>query len=83
METSVHKITKPQKWASGYRSSKLLRFRAELVRLRRSGMSYPGLAAWLLDQHNLKISHSTILRFLEGLPEMQRGTEETPEDSVA
>lgn len=53
-----------------YRSSKLTRYRAELVKLRRAGASYPDLVTWLRTHHRLRVSHTTVLRYLRELPEM-------------
>jgi len=53
-----------------YRVSRLSRFRAELVELRRAGASYPELAAWLRRQKRTKVSHTTVMRYLKKLPEM-------------
>ena len=46
------------------------RYRAELVQLRRAGASYPDLATWLRTRHRLRVSHTTVMRYLRGLPEM-------------
>jgi len=53
-----------------YRRSSLERYRAELVALRRAGGSYPDLAAWLRTRHRLTVAHTTVMRYLQGLPEM-------------
>lgn len=50
--------------------SRLDRFRAELVELRRAGASYPELAEWLRREKRTKVSHTTVMRFLKQLPEM-------------
>lgn len=49
--------------------SRLERFRAELVELRRLGASIAELTAWLHGQR-CRISHSTVLRYLLKLPEL-------------
>ena len=54
-----------------YRRSRLARHRADLVRLRRKGASYPELAAWLRKYRRVKVSHTTVMRFLQQLPELQ------------
>ena len=53
-----------------YRSSKLTRYRAELVILRQAGASYRELAHWLSRDHRLRVNHSTIRRYLIQLPEV-------------
>lgn len=53
-----------------YRKSKLERYRAELVALRRAGASAADLAAWLKMQHRLKINRSSVDRYLSSLPEL-------------
>jgi hypothetical protein len=51
--------------------SKLIRHRAELVKLRQAGASLADLAHWLKTAHRLKADKSTIARYLATLPEMQ------------
>ena len=53
-----------------YRVSRLARYRAELVALRRAGASYPELAEWLRHKRRCKVHHTTVLRYLKGLPEL-------------
>lgn len=53
-----------------YRPSKLARFRAELVALRRAGASYRDLAFWLRTEKRLRIDATTIRRYLIQLPEL-------------
>lgn len=53
-----------------YRKSKLERHRAELVKLRRAGASYPELVTWLRLSHQLTVVHTTVMRYLQELPEM-------------
>ncbi|MGD2019683.1 MAG: hypothetical protein PVJ30_00990 [Thiohalocapsa sp.] len=59
-----------------YRTSRLERFRAELVALRRAGGSYAELADWL-RQRRVKVARTTVLRYLAKLPELApaRGVE--------
>lgn len=52
-----------------YRRSKLDRYRAELVKLRRAGASLAQLQLWLQNRR-LKVSRSTIHRYLRRLPEL-------------
>ncbi|MFT3742411.1 MAG: hypothetical protein QM752_07120 [Gammaproteobacteria bacterium] len=53
-----------------FRVSRLDRYRAELVALRRAGASYRELALWLRKHKRLKCSFSTIMRYLKRLPEL-------------
>ena len=53
-----------------YRKSRLLRFRAELVALRKTGASLHDIALWLRQKKRIKISHTTVMRFLAKLPEL-------------
>ena len=53
-----------------YRSSKLTRYRAELVTLRLAGASYRELAFWLRRDHRLRVNPTTIRRYLIQLPEL-------------
>ena len=55
-----------------YRSSKLTRYRAELVTLRQAGASYREIAFWLRRDHRLRVDHSTIRRYLVQLPELMQ-----------
>lgn len=57
-----------------YPRSRLQKWRAELVALRKAGASYPELALWLRQQKRIKVTHTTVLRYLSQLPELQ----ETP-----
>jgi len=54
-----------------YRHSRLQRYRAELVALRREGASYRELAEWLRRRHRRRVDPTTIRRYLVQLPEMQ------------
>jgi IS30 family transposase len=56
-----------------YRHSRLDKFRAELVQLQKAGASYRELALWLRQKKRMRISHTTIARYLKKLPEMQQG----------
>lgn len=53
-----------------YRRSRLERYRAELVALRRVGGSYPDLVTWLRTTHRMTVAHTTVMRYLQGLPEL-------------
>ena len=52
-----------------YRKSRLDRYRSELVGMRRIGASLADLAEWLRLFHRLKVSRSSIDRYLKKLPE--------------
>ena len=54
-----------------YRKSKLDRYRAELVRLRRMGASYPELALYVWHTHRKRVDQTTIRRYLIKLPEVE------------
>lgn len=54
-----------------YARSKLSRYQAELVKLRKAGASYGDLVVWLKKEKRMKTTHTTIMRFLKKLPEMQ------------
>ena len=54
-----------------YRRSKLDRYRAELVRLRRLGASYPELALYVWHTHRKRVNQTTVRRYLIKLPEME------------
>ncbi len=52
-----------------YRKSRLDRYRSQLVSMRRIGASLADLAEWLRLCHRLKVSRSSIDRYLKKLPE--------------
>ena len=53
-----------------YRRSKLDRFRAELVALRRMGASYPELSIYVWREHRKRVDPTTVRRYLLKLPEV-------------
>ena len=55
-----------------YRRSKLDRYRAELVRLRRLGASYPELALYVWHEYRKRVNQTTIRRYLIKLPEVEK-----------
>ncbi|HVV69580.1 MAG TPA: hypothetical protein VHE99_11225 [Gammaproteobacteria bacterium] len=57
-----------------YAKSRLNRCRAELVALRKAGASYRELVFWLRLNKRIKISHSSVQRYLVQLPEIQEGS---------
>jgi len=54
-----------------YRKSRLDKYRAELVAMRRAGGSAADLAEWLRVTHRVKINRSSVDRFLKNLPELK------------
>lgn len=54
-----------------FQYSRLTRVRAELVALRSAGGSYRELAQWLRQTHRIKVTHTTVMRYLTQLPECQ------------
>ena len=63
-------LTEEQKKRQKYRKSPLRKFRAELVKKRKTGSSYRELQTWLNTQH-VVTHHTTIARYLKTLPELQ------------
>lgn len=55
-----------------YRKSKLEKYRAELVALRKAGASAQDLVVWLRTKHRLKMHRSSIDRYLNNIPETTR-----------
>ncbi|MCL7489646.1 MAG: hypothetical protein M8357_15880 [Desulfobulbaceae bacterium] len=60
-----------------YRKSRLDRYRAELVAMRRAGASCGDLAVWLRLTHRCKINRSSIDRYLKKVPELNSETVKT------
>ena len=54
-----------------YRRSKLDRYRAELVSLRRMGASYPELSLYVWHEHRKRVNQTTVRRYLIKLPEVK------------
>lgn len=54
-----------------YTQSRLNRYRAELVALRKAGASYRELVLWLRKNKRIKITHTSVMRYLDNLPELQ------------
>lgn len=54
-----------------YTQSRLTKLRAELVALRQAGASYREISRWLRQQKRIKITHTTVMRYLEKLPEFK------------
>ena len=58
-----------------FRKSRLDRYRAELLAMKRAGASCADLAMWLRVSHRCKIHRSSIDRYLKKLPEMKDAVE--------
>lgn len=54
-----------------YHKSRLHCYRVELVQMRMNGASYPELALWLRLEKRIKVAHTTVMRYLQKLPEMK------------
>ena len=53
-----------------YRKSRLDKYRAELVAMKRAGASCADLAEWLRVSHRCKVNRSSVDRYLKRLPEL-------------
>ena len=58
-----------------FRHTALIRWRVELVQMRRAGASYRELAEWLRTTKRRRFHATTIRRFLIQLPELQPDSE--------
>ena len=56
-----------------YRKSRLDKYRAELLAMKRAGASCADLAEWLRVNHRCKINRSSIDHYLKKLPELNSG----------
>ncbi len=54
-----------------YSQSRLTKLRAELVALRQAGASYREITLWLRHHKRIKLTHTTVMRYLEKLPELK------------
>ncbi|MCD6040113.1 MAG: hypothetical protein K0S27_1513 [Gammaproteobacteria bacterium] len=54
-----------------YLQSRLTKLRTELVTLRKAGASYRELALWLRHNKRIKMTHTTVMRYLMKLPELK------------
>jgi hypothetical protein len=63
-----HKAVRRRK---SYHHSRLTKLRSELVLLRKEGASFRELALWLRKTKRIKMTHTTIMRYLQRLPEME------------
>ena len=55
-----------------YRRSRLNKWRAELVAFYKAGASLREIALWLRKHKRLRVSHTTIMRYLKKLPELKQ-----------
>lgn len=64
-----------------YQQSRLQKYRAEVVALRKQGGSFREIAMWLKKDKHCKVTHTTIMRYLKSLPELNlTTTKETKRD---
>jgi hypothetical protein len=54
--------------------SRLIPYRAELVKLRQAGGSYADLTVWLRKAKRVKMDSSSVRRYLQKLPELAAPT---------
>ncbi len=54
-----------------YTQSRLTKLRTDLVKLRQAGASYRELVLWLRQDKRIKITHTTVMPYLEKLPELK------------
>lgn len=55
-----------------YQYSRLTKLRAEIVLLRKAGASYREITLWLRREKRIKTTHTTVMRYLEKLPELEK-----------
>lgn len=65
-----------------YHLSRLAKCRAELVAMRKQGGSYRELALWLEKKKRMKVTHTTVMRYLAKLPELKEGNIKDNDDLV-
>ena len=66
-----------------YRRSKLDRYRAELVTLRRMGASYRDMAVYLRHEHRKRVDPTTVRRYLIKLPEVSMSETEADRGNIS
>lgn len=54
-----------------YQHSRLAKLRVDLVLLRKEGASYREISLWLRQTKRIKTTHTTVMRYLEKLPELK------------
>jgi hypothetical protein len=71
--TVLEKIRQQKKinQRKAYAQSRLNRYRAELVALRKAGASYRELTLWLRKDKRIKMNHVSVMRYLIKLPELK------------
>jgi hypothetical protein len=57
-----------------YHQSRLAKLRTELVLLRKEGASFREITLWLRRTKRVKTTHTTVMRYLEKLPEIKRNS---------
>lgn len=57
-----------------YPYSRLNKLRVELVALRKAGASYRELTLWLRQHKRIKMTHTTVMRYLAKLPELKESS---------
>jgi hypothetical protein len=63
----LHKSIRRRK---SYQHSRLAKLRTELVLLRKEGASFREITLWLRHTKRVKTTHTTVMRYLEKLPEI-------------
>jgi intein-encoded DNA endonuclease-like protein len=58
--------------ASGNSSAVLSEEERHWLVLQRAGASYLDLVIWLRTQHRVRVNHTTVMRYLKTLPELQK-----------
>jgi IS30 family transposase len=53
-----------------YQHSRLIKLRTEIVSLRKSGASFREIALWLRQTKRIKMAHTSVMRYLAKLPEI-------------
>jgi hypothetical protein len=54
-----------------YQHSRLQKFRVELIGMRKAGGSFRELSLWLRKIKRIKVTHTTVMRYLAQLPELK------------
>jgi len=54
-----------------YHRSRLTKWRSELVAMRKAGGSFRELTIWLRRMKRIKMTHTTVMRYLKKLPELK------------
>lgn len=58
-----------------YIRSRLNKYRAELIALKKANASYSEIVLWLRQKKHIKVNHTTVLRFLNKQPEFTKAKE--------